>query len=301
MQHTSPGATLAEAVMLTLGSRVRAARRQAGLNQRQLADRARVSDRYVGQLEKGQANVSVGVLVRVAQALGIAPDALFAADSPAPTHHPPLLKLLAGMTEGQQQRAYEILRRRLIFEHQALRGIALVGLRGAGKSTLGAAVAARLNVPFVRLSSVVEEIAGMRIGELMGLRGEKAYRRFESEALEQVIARYPTSVLETAGGIVMNNDAYELLLARYRVVWLRTSPEEHMQRVLAQGDLRPMAGNEQAMEDLRAILTEREPAYSRADSVLDTSGRAPQDSMAELIRIAEPVLRCEPPAAIEAR
>ena len=291
--------TEADAFIRQLGARVGGVRRAAGLTRRQLSGLARVSERYIGQLEKGEANVSIGVLLRVAGALGLTPQALFSngADGvPIGATHRPLADLLAGFSAREQSEAYEILRR-MARERPGRRGVALVGLRGAGKSTLGQAVAARFGAPFVRLSRVIEELAGMRVGDLVNLRGMAAYRRFEAQALEHATARHARSIVETAGGIVHNAEAYERLLARYRTVWIRAAPEEHMERVVGQGDLRPMAGNEQAMEDLRAILAEREPAYARADDVVDTDGRSVADCVGALERIAAPVLGVAPAPA----
>ena len=286
----------AEAFNRALGARVREARRTARLTRRQLSEQARVSERYIGQLESGEANVSIGLFLRVAEALGRSPHRLLppdgaghAADAVA---FRPLANLLAAMSGHEQAQAYEVLKR-LRAERPRPKGLALVGLRGAGKSTLGRAVAERFGVPFLRLSRVIEELAGMRVGDLINLRGAAAYRRFEAAALEHIMARHARSVVETAGGIVHNADAYRLLLARYGTVWIKASPEEHMQRVTAQGDLRPMAGHEQAMEDLRAILAEREPAYGQARAVLDTSGRSVGDCLAELERLAAPFLGAE--------
>ena len=282
----------AETYNRELGARVREARRAARLTRRQLSERARVSERYIGRLEGGEANVSIGLFLRIAEALGRSPRQLLpggaAEDGVA---FRPLAKLLAAMSEPEQIRAYEVLAR--LQADRSPKGLALIGLRGAGKSTLGRALAERFGVPFLRLSRVIEELAGMRVGDLINLRGAAAYRRFEAEALEHVMARHARSVVETAGGIAQNAEAYRLLLARYATVWVRASPEEHMSRVAAQGDFRPMAGHEQAMEDLRAILAEREPAYARAGAVLDTSGRSVQDCLAELERIAAPFLAAE--------
>ena len=286
----------AEAFNRELGARVREARRSARLTRRQLSERARVSERYIGQLEAGEANVSIGLFLRVAEALGYAPGRLLPDETrsqPADgVTFRPLAALLSAMSEHEQARAYEVLKR-LHAERSRPNGVALVGLRGAGKSTLGQALAARFGVPFLRLSRVIEELAGMRAGDLINLRGAAAYRRFEAEALEHVMARHARSVVETAGGIAQNPEAYRLLLARYGTVWIKASPEEHMNRVAAQGDFRPMAGHEQAMEDLRAILAEREPAYARAGAVLDTSGRSVADCLAELERLAAPFLGIE--------
>ena len=160
--------------------------------------------------------------------------------------------------------------------------VALVGLRGAGKSTIGAGLADRLAVPFVQLDREVERIAGMRLAEVFDLFGQAGYRRLERRALEAVLERHDRFVLEAGGGLVAEPATYDRLLGACLTVWLQARPEEHMARVAAQGDHRPMAGSPEAMDDLRRILEVRGPLYARADLTLDTSGRAPEACVAAL-------------------
>jgi XRE family aerobic/anaerobic benzoate catabolism transcriptional regulator len=152
--------------------------------------------------------------------------------------------------------------------------IALIGLRGAGKSTLGRALADHLSWPFVEINRAVERLAGCGVAEIHSLYGPSAYRRYERRALEEAIARYPRAVFATPGGIVADPGTFNLLLAHCFSIWLKASPAEHMSRVVAQGDLRPMAGNDEAMADLQRILGSRAPFYAKADLVMDTGGRA---------------------------
>ena len=159
----------------------------------------------------------------------------------------------------------------------------MIGLRGAGKSTIGRLAATRLDLPFCELNDEIAAAAGISVTELFALYGQEGYRRLEREAIAR-LAQGPAMVLAVAGGIVSEPDTFDSLLVNFRTVWLRASPEEHMVRVRAQGDERPMAGNPQAMKDLRAILTRREADYARADLVVDTSGRTVQTSLKDLLR-----------------
>jgi len=162
-----------------------------------------------------------------------------------------------------------------------------VGLRGAGKSTLGQRLAERLGCPFIELDRLVEQDYGARIPDLIEIAGLATFRRYERACLDQVIGAHETAVIATAGGIVSNAETYSLLLRRAHTVWIKASPDEHMRRVMAQGDFRPMAQNREAMADLNAILDARRADYARAEAELDTSGDAPDESFAKLVSIAE--------------
>jgi XRE family aerobic/anaerobic benzoate catabolism transcriptional regulator len=161
--------------------------------------------------------------------------------------------------------------------------LALVGLRGAGKTTIGAAVANELKVPFFELDKEIERLSGTSLGSIIELYGQQAYRRYELQALQELLASHPRFVVATGGSLVSETATYELLLRSCFTIWVRTTPEEHMRRVLAQGDLRPMAGSQQAMEDLRRILEERSELYGRADLVMDTTGKSIEESIRELL------------------
>ena len=170
-------------------------------------------------------------------------------------------------------------------DHSTSQRVALIGLRGAGKSTLGSALAELLGVPFIELNREVERETGMPAAEVFDLYGQAGYRRIEHRCLERVLAEHERAVLSLGGGVVSEGDTFDLLLRSCRTVWLRASPEEHMGRVLAQGDLRPMAGHQDAMEDLKRILAAREPMYRKADAVVDTSGQSPAESLQALRRV----------------
>ena len=229
-------------LLALIGGRVRTARKAHKLSRKALSARAAVSERHLAQLEGGAGNISVLLLARIAGALDTRLADLVA-DPAAPLP-----------TAGKARR------------------IALIGLRGAGKSTLGRAAATALGLPFTELNAAITEEASLSPGEIFALYGEAGYRRFEAQALARIADTTDTVILATGGGIVGNPACYELLLARFHTVWLTAMPEEHMARVLAQGDKRPMAGDPHAMESLRAILDSRTAQYARAEARLDTSG-----------------------------
>jgi len=231
-----------------LGERVRAWRTERGVSRKALALASGVSERYLAQLEAGQGNISVLLLRRVAQAIRVP------------------IEALVREREDEQRKDR----------------IALLGLRGAGKSTLGVRLAEALGVPFVELDREVEREAGAPLADLFALYGQEAFRRFERRALERVLEEYPRAVIATGGGLVNDPDTYRLLRERCWCVWLKASPQEHMQRVLAQGDLRPFRGSPAAIDEIRRLLAERESLYGRADVLLDTTGRSPRQSLAEL-------------------
>ncbi len=249
-----------------VGNNVRAVREELSKPRRVLAEETGISERYIGQLETGRANISLNVLAKIASALEVSMIDLISGG------HGPLNQLLATLSDRQQDEAYGLLRRHFAQDRRGMSGIALVGLRGAGKSTLGKQLARSLGIPFVQLTELVTERAGMTTQELVELGGLDAFRRLEREALEDLISKGKKVVLETSGGLVGAPDAYQLVLDHFRTIWIKARPEEHMQRVVEQNDLRPMEGRPQAMDDLNALLSARQQAYGQADEVVDTSG-----------------------------
>jgi XRE family aerobic/anaerobic benzoate catabolism transcriptional regulator len=250
-EHSSARTRDRQAFLEELGRRLRAAREAAGLSVTALAGRAGVSRRYVTDAEAGRANVSVLVLAELARALG-APLAVL-------LDHP--LAVGRGRT-GER--------------------VALVGLRGAGKSTVGRALALELEVPFVELDQRVEELAGLALSALFELHGAAGFRRFEAEALESVLAQGGRMVIAAGGSIVEHPANWARLRGAARTFWLRARPEEHFQRVVAQGDPRPMRGRPRAMEELRRLLDERAQGYALCDDAIDTSGRDVAAVVAEI-------------------
>ena len=234
-----------------LGERVRAWRNARGMTRKQLAEASGVSERYLAQLEAGRGNISVLLLRRVARAMRV-----------------PVGELVREDTAPRTAR------------------VALLGLRGAGKSTLGAKLAQALGVPFVELDREVEKEAGAKLGEVFALYGQDAFRRFERRALERVLDENERAVIATGGGLVTDPSTYELLLERCFCVWVKASPQEHMSRVVAQGDMRPFSGRTQgrsaALDEIRRLLADRERLYARAPLALDTSGKTVRQTMQEL-------------------
>lgn len=282
-----------------LGHRVRAARARRGMTRRALAGDADVSERYLAQLESGRANPSVAVLRRVADAMALPLVDLVAAEGDDPVELSLALAALRRLPAPQLAEARRLLESTFPAERgePRQRRISLVGLRGAGKSTLGPAVARRLGVPFVELSRLLEQEHGAAVGEILALYGQPALRRYERACLERIIAETPAAVIATGGGIVGSTASLALLLERTHCVWLRASPEAHMARVVEQGDFRPMAQNARAMADLRAILQARVPFYGQAHAVLDTDGRSATESAEELHRLACELLAQPPETA----
>ena len=282
----------ADAYLHRLGERVRTLRNQRGMTRKALAQHAKVSERYLAQLEAGLGNCSIVLLRRIARAIGL-PVTQLVHDGA----EPPLDLVL--LTQFLERLAPDMLveARKLVTEHfsspsEDRRRIALIGLRGGGKSTLGRLLAERLDVPFIELDREIERRSGANLSEIFDMFGQETFRRAEREALDDVLRRHPHFVIATSGSIVTEPGTLELLLASCFTVWVRAEPEEHMKRVMAQGDMRPMANNARAMEDLVSILKSREPLYAKAEAVLTTTGKTPEQNLAELLRvIAVPAAR----------
>jgi XRE family aerobic/anaerobic benzoate catabolism transcriptional regulator len=279
-------------LQVSLGTRVRRLRARRGMTRRQLAQGADVSERHLANLEAGVGNPSVLVLRQVAVALDC-PLAELLGDE---TTDSPDWLLIRDLLHGRPPEELAKARKALIelfgdttSPASRLRRIALVGLRGAGKSTLAKRLAEELGRPFVELSEEVQKLAGCRPDEIHAVFGANAYRRYERRALESVLDTHREVVIATPGGIVSEAATFNLLLSRCYTIWLRAKPEDHMGRVVAQGDFRPMSGNREAMDDLKLILAERTPFYAKADVAFETSGQAlPEafDGLRDLVRKA---------------
>ncbi len=280
----SRGDAAVRALILRVGERVRKARELKGIPRRVLSEVSGVSPRYLALLEAGEGNISIGLLQRVAEALDHRIEWLVGEDDPwtsdavrvaqlyrsAPAEvRGTVLDLLAPQPEATARR------------HR----IALIGLRGAGKSTLGALAGAELGLPFVELNREIEEQAGMPVNEVMAFYGQEGYRRLEAQALGRIVATHEAMILAVAGGIVAEPETFKALLANFHTIWIKATPAEHMARVRAQGDTRPMAGNPEAMEQLKFILTSRETLYDQARAKLDTTGRSAAQSLADLLAL----------------
>jgi XRE family transcriptional regulator, aerobic/anaerobic benzoate catabolism transcriptional regulator len=291
----SPAApTPDRAFLAELGQRVRKMRALRGMSRKALAAASGVSERYLAQLESGDGNLSIVLLRRVARATG-APIEDFVSD--APLGQWPLLRQLSQAATPDALKAAVA----------ALRGenpgaptppisptigrIALVGLRGAGKTTLGRIVARRLGWTFIELNHEIERLAGFSVTEIFKLYGQGGYRRLEQRALQIVAATPPPLLLATGGGLVAEPLTFELLLRAFDTIWVKARPQEHMTRVREQGDLRPMSDESDAMNELVAILSSREPLYARAGAALDTSGEVPEESADKLTLLVQTMVR----------
>ena len=269
-----------EPFLAALGERTKALRVRRGLTRKALARLTGVSERHLANLEYGVGNASILVLLQVAQALQCSLAELVGDVTTRSPEWLMLREMLADTDEATLRRvrlaALELMGGAPARADEApVRSsrIALIGLRGAGKSTLGRMLAEDLDFPFVELSREIEKLAGCSISEILGLYGQNAYRRYERRALEEAIEASPEAVIATAGGLVSDLGSFNLLLRRCTTVWLTADPEDHMSRVMAQGDLRPMAASREAMDDLKSILAGRTAFYSKADMRVDTSAQ----------------------------
>ena len=264
-----------------VGTQVRAARTGVGFSRRELAEHSGVSMRYLAQLEGGEGNISIGLLQQVATALELPIEALITETTSQTAELRHVTALYQKADVATRARALQVLDPTCERKSKAER-ICLIGLRGAGKSTLGALLASDLGVPFLELNTEIEARIGVPVREIIALYGEDGYRQIEAETLNKIIATHERLVLAVAGGIVSSPQTFDNVLTDFHTVWIKAQPSEHMDRVRAQGDLRPMAGNPQAMEQLRQILKTRERHYAKASYQLDTSGQNIQTSRAEL-------------------
>ena len=275
-----------------LGQRVRNMRALRGMSRKVLAKVSGISERYIAQLESGKGNVSIVLLRRVSDAMGAHLEDLIPVTEPSPDW-PVVRDLLRKATPNQIAQAKDVLagqgataQRRMSFA-----GIALIGLRGAGKSTLGKMLAKKIGWSFVELNKEIEAQNGLSVAEIIALYGQEGFRRMEQAALGQLLARNELMVLATGGGIVSEPLTFDLILSSFYTIWVKAEPEEHMARVRGQGDLRPMADDRSAMAELRTILRSREPLYARASAVVDTAGLSVDAAAARLIEAVAPVLQ----------
>jgi len=281
---TSPAAKAVDALQERVGQRVRNARETKGIPRRILSETSGVSQRYLAQLESGSGNISIALLYRVAEALDLSLESLVSDTELTLKSEPKIGELYENASEDIQAKVMQLLSPPHVQKARAKR-VCLIGLRGAGKTTLGQKVSHRLDIPFVELNTVIEELGGMAISEVMEFYGQEGYRRLEAQALQHIIDTRESLILAVAGGIVAEPETYATLLNHFHTVWVRTTPEEHMTRVRAQGDTRPMAGNPEAMEQLKRILSAREGEYARASAQLDTSDQRPGVSTDQLITL----------------
>ena len=287
MKHVRPPSRDSDPYLRRLGERLRTLRNQRGMTRKALAAHARISERYIAQLEAGQGNGSIVLLRRIARAIGLPVTQLVHDGAEPPLDMVLLTQFLERLSPDMLVEA-----RKLVTEHfssaaedrRHLR-VALIGLRGGGKSTLGRLLAEHLEVPFIELDREIERRSGANLNEIFDMFGQETFRRAEREALDEVLRRHPAFVIATSGSIVTEPSTLELLLASCFTIWVRAEPEEHMKRVMAQGDMRPMANNARAMQDLVSILKSREPLYARAEATITTTGKSPEQNLTELLRL----------------
>lgn len=274
-----------------LGDRVRTLRSHRGMTRKALARDSGVSERYLAQLEQGQGNISVVLLARVATALNTEPSDLLQVSARRTAEEILIADLLRELSPDTHKAFLNMLSEHFSVPVESRQRIALIGLRGAGKTSQGMLLAKHLDVPFVYLGSEIERLAGMSTSEIFSLSGQTGYRRLEEKALMQALSRHDRCVIETGGSIVTDPKLLNTLLTTCFVVWLHALPEEYMRRLTAEGDIRPMENQDDAMSDLRRILIEREELYSQAHASIDTNGKTIEDCVAELIRITPKGMR----------
>jgi XRE family transcriptional regulator, aerobic/anaerobic benzoate catabolism transcriptional regulator len=264
-----------------LGARVRAARTASALTVQALGAESGLSPRFIAQIEAGEGNISMTRLAQLASALGLSPHDLIASDGGNHSLRSEVWQRIEQFNEEEMLELKRWLDTRAGSRRPRL--IALVGLRGAGKSTIGALLARRMNMPFIELDSLIEQAAGMSLGEVFSLHGEDYYRRLEREQLARVLRETSTAVIAVGGSIVSDEQNWALLKRRCLTIWLRATPRDHMQRVIRQGDTRPMRDNPAAMTELRGLLERREPLYAESDLEIRTSGRKIQTVVEQIL------------------
>jgi len=292
MQRSSSGSVSdpradAEDYLCRLGERVREERARRAMTRRILARDARLSERYLAQLEGGKGNLSIKLLRRVGDALNLPLPRLLAMGPAEPAELERIVEFLRRLPPDRLSEARALLDTHFAAPDHAARQrrIALIGLRGAGKSTLGNRLAGHLGLAFIELDGEIERDLGLSLTEIFALSGQAAYRRSERRALDGVLDRHPKFVLAAGGSIVAEPETYDELLSCCFTVWIKASPDEHMSRVIAQGDLRPMSDNKEAMADLERILAARTPLYARADAIVETAGASVEASFSDLLAV----------------
>jgi XRE family transcriptional regulator, aerobic/anaerobic benzoate catabolism transcriptional regulator len=291
-----------EAYLALVGERVRMARTARGMTRKALSQASGVSERYLADLETGTGNASLLVLRHIARAIDVAVEALVgdhanqpggfsgaslvASPSAAHTDVAHIASVLERLSAGELRETRQWMSARFALSTKSQpRRIALIGLRGAGKTTIGGGIADSLGLPFIELDREIERASGMDLAEIFATLGQAAFRTLEYNCLTTVVAQYPDCVIATGGSLVTEQKTFALLLETCVTIWLKAAPDLHMSRVVAQGDLRPMADNPRAMDELAAILDARSPLYARAHHVLDTTGLTPSDARLQLIKL----------------
>jgi XRE family aerobic/anaerobic benzoate catabolism transcriptional regulator len=273
-----------EAYLRRVGERVRIGRARRGMSRKSLSKASGVSERYLAELERGTGNASLLVLRQIAEALSIEMADLVSDRPERPVDLTLAILQLERLGPSELAEARRLLAQRFKQSGAFAEGrIALVGLRGAGKTTLGQLVAQELDRPFIELDREIERASGMELSEIFATQGQVMFRQLERQCLEAIVKRFDRAVIATGGSLVTEPETYDLLLSTCYVVWLQATPEEHMSRVIDQGDLRPMADGPQAMDDLKAILETRTPLYAKANAAVSTSGKTVSEALRSLL------------------
>jgi len=278
---------LNEDYLIQIGNSVRSLRASRGMTRKMLARDSSVSERYLANLEQGQGNISINLLRQVANALHTEPAKLLPSTDKITPEQSLINGFVRRLSVDDQQTALNMLYQRFSSISSDQTQIALIGMRGAGKSTFGRLLEERQNLPFIKLVDVIESIGGMSVSEILELSGQSGYRRLEEDALFRTLNDHNSCCIEAGGSIVSEANELNVLLTSCLVIWVKTSPQEHMDRVIAQGDFRPMADNKYAMNDLESILIERTPYYEQAHAILDTTGKTVEQSYSDLLKIIE--------------
>jgi XRE family transcriptional regulator, aerobic/anaerobic benzoate catabolism transcriptional regulator len=274
-----------EAYLRRVGERVRLGRARRGMSRKVLSRASGVSERYLAELERGAGNASLLVLRQIAQALSIEAAALVSDEPEQPIDLTLALHQLQRLSPDELAEARELIAQRFGAAAPAHGRVALVGLRGAGKTTLGQLAAEAMGVPFIELDREIERACGMELSEIFATHGQAMFRELERQCLLTIVQRYERAVIATGGSLVTEPATYDLLLSTCFVVWLKATPDQHMGRVIDQGDLRPMADNPQAMDDLRAILESRTALYAKADAEVNTADKTQAQAFAVLLGV----------------
>jgi XRE family transcriptional regulator, aerobic/anaerobic benzoate catabolism transcriptional regulator len=283
--RSQPVLTEESAYLRLLGESIRSARARRGMTRKMLATQSGVSERFLAQLESGTGNASILILRQIARALDLPLDTMLSNASGAPADLAHTVEFLARLDAADLGRARELLVQKFGNKEDDGRRerIALIGLRGAGKSTVGRLLAEKLHIPFFELDRQIEQASGLSLSMIFDLYGQSGFRRFERRCLDDLLKDQKRFVVATGGSLVSEPTTYDRLLSTCKTIWLRATPQEHMARVLAQGDMRPMAQNPEAMSDLQRILAEREPFYRQADFIVETSGRTVEQVLDECV------------------
>ena len=278
-----------EAFLKLVGSRVHQQRKQQKMSRRVLSEKSGVSQRTIVLLESGVGNISIALLFRLASALEQSVQNFMVADTAKQSQAQQVAHQYLNSTLATQKKINNMLNVEITGNTKQKR-ICLIGLRGAGKSTLGAKLSSKTDTRFVELNDEIEALCGISIQEIMDLYGQEGYRKLEQQALKQITRQSDDIIVAAAGGVVNEEETYSYLLEHFHTVWLKATPEEHISRVIEQGDERPMAGNPEAMTTLRSILISREAHYQRADRIIDTSGQTVKNSTDEIAKTVSALL-----------